>query len=163
MEPANVSPTVPGRLVKMKVCSCLPPSLTSKGSVSNSWAVTAELTSAVEGVSNGGRRIHFDGLRCAANFQHEIDGDDLRDRHQDLVGHMRFEALLLGLQAIRSRRQGNAVIAGAAGGGGPFHAGVNVLNRERQIGNDASACILYCPGYCSETALPADELASSQK
>src|SRR5262249_23098939 len=80
-----------------------------------------------------------------------------------LVGHMRFEALLLGLQAIRSRRQGNAVIAGAAGGGGPFHAGVNVLNRERQIGNDASACILYRSGYSSETALPVAELASHQK
>src|SRR5262249_17059756 len=53
MEPANVSPTVPGRLVKIKVCSCRPPSLTCRGRVSNSCAVTAELTSDVEGVSNG--------------------------------------------------------------------------------------------------------------
>src|SRR5205823_13515336 len=45
IDPENVSPTVPGRLVKMKVCSCRPPSPTSIGRVSRSEEHTSELQS----------------------------------------------------------------------------------------------------------------------
>src|SRR5258706_2085927 len=47
-------------------------------------------------------RVDLHGFRLAAHVQHEIDGDDLCNRNDNSVGHMRLEALFLRFQAVRA-------------------------------------------------------------
>ena len=103
---------------------------------------------------SGGRkewrcRCDFDLFRLVADLQREIYGHYLCNRDDNLVGQVRLEALFLRFQAIRARRNGDAVIAGAAGRSGPLHAGFDVSDGQRQIGNYASAGILC--GTCNGT------------
>ena len=98
-------------------------------------------------------RGNLDGFRLAAHLEREIDRDDLRDRHNNVVRHLRLEALFSGFEAIRAWGNCESIIAGAAGGSGPFHTSFHVGDGEGEIGNYTSAGILCGTGDGAQISL----------
>ena len=84
-----------------------------------------------------------------AYFQPRVHAADLVALQLQRFSHIGLEAASGHFQTIRARRNGYAVIAGAAGGCGPLHAGFDVGDGQRQIGNYTSAGILR--GTCDGT------------
>ena len=99
-------------------------------------------------------RRDFHLFRLVSNLQREVHRHYLRDWYENSVCYFCFEALFLRFQAVRSGRQRNPVIAGAAGCGCPLYAGLNVRDGERKIGNYGAARILYCSRDGAKIALP---------
>ena len=102
----------------------------------------------------GGRYFHF--FRLTAHLQRHVNRNHLRDRHENLVDYFCLETLLLCFQPVSARRHSHPVIAGAAGGGWPLHSGLDVRNREREIGNCGAARIRYCSCDGAKITLPVD-------
>src|SRR6267154_5141689 len=150
-DPENVSPTVPGRLVKMKVWSCRP---------HLNWQSLERLSAYCRAHFRRGRReerrlrCDFHPLRLVANLQREIDRHHLRDWHKNTFGYFSLETLLLCLQAISAGRHSHPVVAGTACFGRPLHVGFNVRNGERGVGNNGTTRVQNRTGDGTEVALP---------
>src|SRR6266550_1129505 len=124
---------------------------TARGSRQAGEDESLELASSITNFN--GQRLKFLRAHGRAYF---CGGGREQRRGGRYFDYFSLETLLLCFQPVSARRHSHPVIAGAAGGGWPLHSGLDVRNREREIGNCGAARIRYCSCDGAKITLPVD-------